>query len=142
MLHKANNAQEVGRWNGVVFWATYVVAFFGLATSFTLLVLPMYGFMISTFGALILTACGLFCGQLFSRLLLRVISCALLTVVSIMVLIGVGWFRTSWILFLPLTIPSVCIGAISIKSPYSFLWGFLAALLPTAGLVGLVAIGN
>jgi hypothetical protein len=132
--------QKIGRLLGA-FWLTYIASFYALSYCFTAALIPSEGFYVVAFDAFILTGCGILCGQVLRRswaLLLSAVALAAGTVV------GLFWLFTldAWLLLIPLIVPSIGVGIISKKSRYVFFWGFLAGLLPSVGLLGLVILDN
>lgn len=123
------------------FWVAYVACFLGMSYCFSLAAIPDLGFLIVTFFAFILTTCGMLCGQVLPRLWMWTAGAVVLTAGTLISLFLLFTVR-SWVLLIPLIIPSICIGALSVKSRYVFFWGFVGALLPSTGLLGLVILDD
>ena len=123
------------------FWVTYVGGFFGLSYCFSLALISSEGFFIVTFYAFVLTTSGILCGQMLPNPWLWVTSAFALAAAT---LVGLRAFFTlnAWMLLVPLIIPSICIGTISARSRFVLFWGFMGALLPSIGLLGLVILEN
>jgi len=123
------------------FWVAYVGCFLGMSSCFSLARIPSSGFLIVTTFAFVLTTCGLLCGQALPRLWMWTVGAIMLTAGTLIGLLLLFTVR-SWPLLVPLIVPSICIGALSVRSRYVFFWGFLGALLPSTGLLGLVILAN